>query len=201
MTTTRTTIRVDSDVYAELEKRIASFGDTPNGVLRRLLGLDRAQVNSRVAEAPGLYQPWLTGFRRGRPGQTRPQQSTQGKFSRPILEALESVGGEARAKDILDEVGRKLASELLPGDGEPLSNGEPRWRVTAAFERQNLIDRGLLDRGAPRGHWRITEAGRNWLAMRDTSGSPSGWDLDLGLKVATRVIRENKPWLQEMASR
>jgi len=198
---TMTTIRVDSDVYAELEKRIESFADTPNAILRRLLGLEGGQASPRIAEARALYQPWLTGFRRGRPAQSQPQQSAQAKFSRPILEALAALGGEARAKDVLDDVGRKLASEFLPGDDEPLSNGEPRWRVTAAFERQNLIDRGFLDRAAPRGRWRITEAGRNWLAMGDTSGGPAAWDLGLGLKVAARVIRENKQWLQEMASR
>lgn len=33
------TIRVDMDVYAELKKHIKDFSDTPNGVLRRILGL------------------------------------------------------------------------------------------------------------------------------------------------------------------
>jgi hypothetical protein len=196
-----TTIRVDAEVYAELEKKIRSFSDTPNAVLRRLLGLDAPPDSRRVSEMPALYLPWLTGFRRGRPPESKPRQTAQSKFTRPILEALEQFGGEARAKDVLDEVGRQLGSELLPADAELLSNGEPRWRVSAAFERQNLIQRGLLAADAPRGIWRLADAGRAWLQADDSAPIPGSWDLDLGLAVANRVIRENKQWLQEMANR
>jgi hypothetical protein len=201
MTNQVTTIRVDAEVYAELEKKILSFSDTPNAVLRRLLGLDAPDNVRRVGEAHALYLPWLTGFRRGRPPQSEPRQTAQSKFTRPILEALAQSGGEARAKDVLDEVGQKVASDLLPADAALLSNGEPRWRVSAAFERQNLIQRGLLAHDAPRGIWRITEAGRAWLRTQDAAAGLEGWDLSLGLDVATRVIRENRQWLQEMASR
>ncbi len=34
------TIRIDSEVWAELEKRISRFGDNPNRVLRREFGLE-----------------------------------------------------------------------------------------------------------------------------------------------------------------
>jgi hypothetical protein len=195
-----TTIRVDRDVYRELEQRIEGFEDTPNLVLRRLLGLE-APRQTRVAEAAVMYRPGrLVGFKRGRPVAEVRTQTAQSEFTRPILEELVGHGGEARARDVLDGVGQRLAGRLTPADREPLSNGEPRWRVTASFERKNLVERGLLDDGAPRGFWRITESGRRWLEGQPQD-QPPGWDLQTGLKVIERVMRENKQWLQEMASR
>ncbi len=197
---TMTTIRVDQDVYRELESRIGGFGDTPNLVLRRLLGLDAYQ-NRQVADAAVAYHPGrLRGFRRGRPPSQERPQTPQREFRRPILEALRQRGGEARAKDVLDEVGRIRADRLTPVDRESLTNGEPRWRVTAAFERKNMVEAGLLHEDTPRGVWRMTAAGERWLEQQDRAGPP-GWDLGLGLKVIDRVMRDNKQWLQEMASR
>jgi hypothetical protein len=197
------TVRVDEDVYRELERRIETFADTPNTVLRRLLGLD-AGGQARVAEAATLYRaaPWrLTGFRRGRPVSLERQQARQNEFTVPILETLVRLGGEARARDVLDEVGRRIEGDLTPLDREPLSNGEPRWRVSAGFERKNLVERGLLDARSPRGVWRITDAGRRWLAERSGEPEQPKWDLQAGLKAIDRVMRENQQWLQEMANR
>ena len=196
-------IRVDQDVYRELERRIEAFSDTPNAVLRRMFGFD-ARGQTRAAEAAALYHPtrWrLTGFRRGRPASQERRQTRQGEFSVPILETLVGLGGEGKAKEVLDEVGRQLTASFTARDLEPLANGEPRWRVSAAFERQNLVEKGLLDPDSPRGVWRITDAGRTWLQDRTRTAAGPAWDLQAGLKVIDRVMRENKQWLQEMASR
>jgi hypothetical protein len=39
-------IEIDQDVFTELEKRVQGFSDTPNTVLRRLLGVDARQSGS-----------------------------------------------------------------------------------------------------------------------------------------------------------
>src|ERR1022692_4072490 len=39
-------IEIDQDVFAELEKRVQGFSDTPNSVLRRLLGVDGRPTKS-----------------------------------------------------------------------------------------------------------------------------------------------------------
>jgi hypothetical protein len=197
------TIRVDEEVYRELESRIQSFGDTPNLVLRRLLGLERP-ADLRASDVHVMYAPsaWrLGGFRRGRPRSQERRQTRQEEFRRPILETLVDMGGEGRAQDVLDEVGRQLQHVFTPLDREPLSNGEPRWRVSAAFERKNLVDRGLLDSNSPRGLWRISEAGRRWLEEEGEPAGPKGWDLKGGRRAIERVMLENKQWLQDMANR
>jgi hypothetical protein len=196
-------IRVDEDVYRELESRVQNFRDTPNLVLRRLLGLERPG-DLRAADARVMYAPapWrLGGFRRGRPRSQERRQTRQEEFRRPILETLAEMGGEGRAQDVLDEVGRRVQQTFTPLDREPMSNGEPRWRVSAAFERKNLVDGGMLDPRSPRGVWRITEAGRRWLEEQSEPAAPKGWDLKGGLRAIERVMLENKQWLQEMADR
>ncbi|MFE2552879.1 hypothetical protein ACFXGI_30640 [Streptomyces sp. NPDC059355] len=67
------TIRVDDEVYEELQNRAKPFVDTPNSTLRRVLGLpERAtQSGSTTTESPSpeaALRPLLTD-RRLRPGQ------------------------------------------------------------------------------------------------------------------------------------
>ena len=45
-------IRVDSDVWNELQKRATPLTDTPNSVIRRLLGLHERRDKRRRADAP-----------------------------------------------------------------------------------------------------------------------------------------------------
>ena len=70
-------IEVDDDVYKSLETRVQGFGDTPNLVLRRLLG-----IGSVVAVAT----PRLTG------GEAVPQKHKRGKAPKTNLRDLVRVG-------------------------------------------------------------------------------------------------------------
>lgn len=50
------TIRIDEQVYSELQQKAKPFEDTPNTVLRRILGLDPIQEEQPVKEAdPQVY--------------------------------------------------------------------------------------------------------------------------------------------------
>ena len=51
------TIRVDDDVYAWLQKQARPFEDTPNTVLRRVAGLERAVNVRAVAEMKSAAGP------------------------------------------------------------------------------------------------------------------------------------------------
>ena len=194
------TIRVDPEVFSELERRVQGFSDTPNLVLRRLLGLEAMDRGPAVAEPTLLYNARLGGFRRGRPPTRERRYTPQRAFRRPILEAVEGAGGEASAREVLDIVGQTMEGSLLAADHEPMSNGEPRWRVTASFERKNLVEEGLLDASAPRGVWRLTDRGSALLERERPSG-PAGWGLEEAVRAVERLMGENRAWLREMANR
>jgi len=82
----------------------------------------------------------------------------------PILEALEERGGREHCDVVLDLVEKKMAAILLPEDYELLPSGiSVRWRNRAQWQRQNMVQQGMLTKHSPRGVWEITPTGRAWL--------------------------------------
>jgi restriction system protein len=77
-----------------------------------------------------------------------------------ILRAVARAGGSAQSVDVVDAVGHELEARLTPMDKQPLPTGETRWRNRVHWIRFRLVERGLIDRSAPRGVWRLTEAGK-----------------------------------------
>lgn len=82
----------------------------------------------------------------------------------PILEALEQRSGREHSDVVLDLVEKKMAAILKREDYELLPSGlSVRWRNRAQWQRQNMVQQGLLRKDSPRGIWEITPAGRQWL--------------------------------------
>jgi restriction system protein len=87
----------------------------------------------------------------------------------PILEAIVERGGREYSDAILSLVEKKMAKILTAADYEILpSGGAQRWRNRAQWQRQNMVQQGILRKDSPRGIWEITPEGRKWLAARKT---------------------------------
>lgn len=87
------------------------------------------------------------------------------EFRRPILEALEELGGAASHNEVLKRVYEKMKERLSEHDHQLLpGGGEVRWRNTARWCRKHMVKEGLLASDSPRGIWKITPAGRIELA-------------------------------------
>ena len=86
-------------------------------------------------------------------------------YYRPILEALNELGGSAELNDVLERVEQSMRGILRQVDYEPLASGTEmlRWRNTAQWARNTMVEEGLLKADSPRGMWEITEAGRRSL--------------------------------------
>lgn len=89
-------------------------------------------------------------------------------FYIPILQSLVELGGSAEMARVLDTVEAKMKHQLNQYDLQPLPRNPDtiRWRNAAQWARNTLVREGLLDGQSPRGIWRITPAGREWLATR-----------------------------------
>jgi len=135
-------IRVDDDVWRALQKKAMAFEDTPNSVLRRILKVNGNRSRKNAS-------------RRISRGDRTPQEV----FRQPILQALYEKGGSEKTSDVLDRVGEMLANKLKNADRAKLSHGEVRWRNTAQWERNEMVEEGLLKRNSPRGVWELTEKG------------------------------------------
>jgi hypothetical protein len=160
-------IELDEDIYEYLKSQAEPFTDTPNSVLRRLLRLDGASKADiqPPANGTGSRQPRAkkrAGTRKSS-GRTRAPSGTllpEQRYELPLLRALIEAGGEAPYREVLESVGRALTHEFMPADHETLASGGVRWHSRLQFVRLRLVERGEMDREAPRGIWRITEAGR-----------------------------------------
>lgn len=170
-------IRVDQDVYVLLQEHAQPFVDTPNGVLRRMLGLDDVDSEPRdgAAERPSV-RPIDSNSQTGSPSPRRKRHSRTRKKSRErakpgsvlplgeylpvVLEVLASRGGAAPARDVISEVGERLRTKLTETDHQPISSGEVRWQNRVQFARLRLVEDGLLAKDSPKGIWVLSEAGQ-----------------------------------------
>ena len=174
------TIVVDERVYEHLKDQAEPFADTPNSVLRRLLGLGPSQEDETETESasgnvgvePGTRRSGqLKPLRRQRSGaratRTRAPAGSllpEEEYHVPILRVLVEAGGSAPAAEIIEMVGKELDGRLTDMDRLPLQSGGSRWRSRMQFARLRLIERGLMARNSPRGTWTISEAGRLFVA-------------------------------------
>lgn len=147
-------IDIDDEVFEILKRSAEPFVDTPNTVLRRLLGVDRVKgssapaVNARADEEERVP-----------PGALLPER----EYEMPILRYLDSCGGRAPSREVVEAVGKALVGELTELDKRPLRSGGIRWHKRAAFVRLRLVERGELMGGSPRGTWEISDRGRERL--------------------------------------
>jgi hypothetical protein len=164
-------IRIDDDVWKILQQKAIPFEDTPNTVLRRILGLN-GEPKPAVSNEGRKEEKMVTtsvkfgGFSRRPP--SRAKTGTifpQPGYREPILRVLMRMGGEGGVRDILAAVHELIKGDLKPLDYEDVPSGiEVRWKIQAMFQRKKMIEDGLLDSGAPKGVWRLSAEG--WQAAR-----------------------------------
>lgn len=104
-----------------------------------------------------------------------------------LLTYLDSVGGSASRADVLNALDSQYSDSWTPEDLLPQNTRqfETKWRNRVSFERQRLVEDGLLESRAD-GIWSLTPTGRGRLQQLDTA------------KAAWRdgeIARREKLWL------
>jgi restriction system protein len=135
-------IRIDDQVWAGLQKRARAFEDTPNSVLRRVLGIDR-----------------VNGKRRATNRIARGARTPQSAFRAPLLRVLHEAGGSAKISEATDRLGTLMQERLNDVDRQTMASGEIRWRNAVQWERNEMVKEGLLKKDSPRGVWELTAKG------------------------------------------
>jgi len=92
-------------------------------------------------------------------------RTSEDSFRRPILETLVEMGGSAPVNEVLDKIEAKMKNVLNSYDRQPLPSypNTVRWRNTAQWCRNALVQEGLLKADSPRGVWEISDRGREAL--------------------------------------
>jgi hypothetical protein len=164
-------IEIDEEVLALLQEGAEPLIDSPNRVLRRLLGMAPCREEARMAlEA--------VSERCGRA--PRGSLLHLREYELPLLRALSERGGSAPAREVMAAVGEALADRLTALERQNLVSGPSRFESRISQVRLRLVGRGLLKSGsleefspkAGRGD-RAPAAGRAVLAMlRESRKSP-----------------------------
>ena len=173
------TIRIDSEVLDKLKEHAEPFVDTPNSVLRSILGLAPGGESGEIEDGAPAAQPSRRARVATRGGSSRPRRRRSraprakagttlpdAEYEVPILEILRDNGGRAPTREVIGALGERLDGRLSDADREPLSSGEIRWRNRAQFARLNLIEQGDMAKGSPRGVWEISEQGLERAGVR-----------------------------------
>jgi len=123
-------------------------------------------------------------------------RTSEDDFRLPILDTLVCLGGKSSSNAVLDQVGKIMGATLNKYDREHLKSTPslPRWRNTAQWSRNSLVNEGLLSKNSPKGIWEITEAGRKALPILDkdiqqTGVLPSKKDIPAALYYVLRVYK------------
>ena len=80
-----------------------------------------------------------------------------------LLFAIECLGGAGTKADVLNWIDNQRVHIVADTETHMVRSGEPAWRNYLAWERYKLVKRGAMANNT-RNDWRITEAGRAYLA-------------------------------------
>ncbi|MGC8903491.1 MAG: winged helix-turn-helix domain-containing protein [Fervidobacterium sp.] len=168
-------IEIDEEVYQALPKLARPFEDTPNDVLRRLLGINKASLEELKKEVIKKAEDYdrpikemirtldIKGASETRINRVR-GATPQKEYRLSILQALLEKGGKATQKEVLEIIQRKMKNRFNELDLQVLRDGYTlRWQKMAQWQRYIMVKAGLLRSDSPRGIWEITEKGRNYL--------------------------------------
>jgi hypothetical protein len=155
------TIEIDDEVFAKLQEMAVPFVDSPNSVMRRVLGLDSADSPRPTTRHQRWKARQVSGGRlRARAGTSLPGPA----YYNPILSLLAQHGGTVTLADMEAALEEALSDKLTDVDRETMSSGEVRWKNRIRWARYELVRMGLLARGGRRGTWTLTATG--WDAAK-----------------------------------
>lgn len=166
---------------AELVNRIGSNAFEESNYLRAQTAAEHGEklkaFRERVAALRHQWRDLVSEFdvEEGENDEVGQQRRDHGRLKRgvrtpeelfrlPILQTLVNMGGSGKTGDVLDRVGELVHDELKDVDYEPLpSSGMLRWRNTAQWARNSMVNEGLMKDDSKRGTWEISAKGRAYL--------------------------------------
>lgn len=142
----RLELEIDLDIWKTLKAVADPLIETPEMVMRQLLGLEKKDALAK-AEAQ----------------QNQDRMTHKKDYYSFILRSLEALGGKAQTSDIITKVGEIMESEgkLTDLDKEKVPSGQDiRWRNMIRWAHSDLVEMGWLKEGSPRGVWELSPEGK-----------------------------------------
>ncbi len=137
--------------YVQFNQRLRELGD---GLI---------EVLDMIEEATGKNSSEGKSQKETPPRQRRSKNSDQPVTSQSVLreyivQALKELGGHARRSDVLEQMRGILKDRLTPRDIETRGDGRVIvWENNAAWERNAMVEEGILRSDSKFGYWELAE--------------------------------------------
>src|SRR5215204_5255533 len=150
------TIRISQDTYEQLQEHATPFTDTPDSVIRRLLGLDTADAEIALAQGDASAAPGSSPTRAGRPA--RDAQGPRAAVAH----------GSGRAEKRRTSGPRSTAPKGASGPGAKRGARAPRGSLMHEADYEIPILAALSARGGRAGKNEVLDALEPLLADKLT---------------------------------
>lgn len=156
-------IRISDATWKRMKRHATPLEDTPEDVVKRALDALEGAGGQERPSAPPALQP-VEGpsdplADAGGDDAAGPAKLPQRAFRFPLAQTLCELGGSGPTKDIRDALLRKMTPLLGPQDFAAVSSGDPRWWNAVCWERNAMVNEGLMRKDSPRGSWELTDQG------------------------------------------
>ena len=128
------------------------------------------EIQGFLKEVRALRQRWRGMRGKGEVAPVHPQTPLW-RYYRPILQALVTLGGEAKRREITPLVGEIMDGAFQEGDRDGMARGRIRWQVMIQRARKPLVGQGWLAE-EPFSPWCITPEGRLAAESADEDHNP-----------------------------
>lgn len=141
----KTRLAADLEIQIQSDQTLRQLAQELDGVVKELnnrLGINNSKTKTS----------------KSRKKRSRTPKTDRMALRRNIIKALQTLGGKANVKDVLEEMARQMKDELLPGDLEWRENANMYiWQHNAQWERYRMTQDGILRNDSSRGYWELNE--------------------------------------------
>ena len=128
----------------------------------RTLGAGLTEVLDMIESATGKPRSEGKSQKESVPGQRLPRGSGPPTTRKPVLreciiQALTELGGSAHCSNVLSRMQELLEGKLQEGDMLMRKTGEPAWQNNARWERQVMVNEGVLRNDSKFGYWELNK--------------------------------------------
>ncbi len=159
-------IRIADATWDRLKRWAVPLEDSGDDAVRKVL--DAAEEHLKCSQPRLSRQENRVTEKSTKKGGRLPEglSTPRQPYRRPILEALNELGGRAYADDVLKVVEEKMKPLLNESDLEKPASGMVRWRKAANWVRWTLVQEGLLKPNSRRGVWELSDKGAEEINRR-----------------------------------
>lgn len=154
------TVRIDDQTWERLKSWAVPLEDSVDDVIAKVLDAADQKRKVRSKAQRSHKKPQVQSCDEVKSPKGRLPQK---EFRIPLLEEIYKAGGSISTKVLRESLEKRMGPQLSDADYERISTGLLRWWSAVIWERNSLQKLGLIEKGSPRGVWKLSKAGKKFV--------------------------------------